>query len=181
MASTESRSQRAQLRFCKAFFEVRDAVSTHERLLAVGAQELDGGNAGEAGDASDRWYWWQEPPTGEGVPQASFLLRMRGRRLVVEGPTAVSLGRGWRALDEHLRPHARARVAAGDDLARFLPRPRPHSADRPESWSREHEQRVLREFYAAFCDRWARQPHPRLDGLSPLEASMRPESARGGI
>ncbi len=168
MSAPLTSPQRSSLRFCKAFFEVDDLAATHESLLALGAQEL----SEATGDgAVDRWYWWQDA----GLGGDAFLLRLRHTRLVLEGATAGSVGRGWRALDQHLRPHAKARVAAGDDLARFVPRRRPHTADRPESWSPEHEALVLVEFYASFAARWARQPHARLDGLSPLEALEVPD------
>lgn len=170
MPGTHTRPQRQRLHFCKAFFELRDAADVHRRLLASGALELDA-----EGDPTLRWYVWQEPPTRPGVPRARFLVRLRGGRLVLEGPDPESVGRGWRELDRLLRPAAVARVAAGDDLKRFLPRQRRHSADRPESWDREHEEQVLREFYAAFCRRWAASPHPRLAGLTPAEAAGDPE------
>lgn len=170
MATMDTRPQRQRLRFCKAFFELRDAGEVHARLLADGALELD-----PAGDPSLRWYLWQEPTAGAGGRRARFLVRLRGGRLVLEGPDPASVGRGWRELDRLLRPAAEARVAAGDDLGRFLPRKRRHSADRPESWDRAHEARVLREFYAVFCERWSSTPHPRLDGLTPREAATRPE------
>lgn len=170
MADVDTRPQRQRLRFCKAFFELRDAEDAHLRLVADGALQLDPG-----GDPAVRWYLWREPRSAAGTPRAHFLVRLRGERLVLEGPDPRSVGRGWRGLDRVLRPAAVARVAAGDDLQRFLPRKRRHSADRPETWSREHEARVLREFYAAFCRRWSATPHPRLDGLTPREAATRPE------
>ena len=161
--------QRSSLRFCKAFFEVMDAAETHVRLLRLGAQELS-----EGADV-DRWYWWQNGPEDDGLRRDALLLRLRPARLVLEGATAASVSRGWRMLDQRLRPHARARVAARDDLTRFVPRQRRHSADQPESWSVEYEAKVLAEFYAAFAARWARQPHLRLGGLSPLEALQHPD------
>lgn len=169
MPPDRTRPQRHELRFAKAFFEVRDRPGTHARLLGAGALELSDGSA----DA-DRWYLWQEESRGSGRPRHRFLVRMRGQRLVLEGPDAAAVGRGWRQLDRALRPLSVARVAAGDDLARFLPRQRLHSADRPESWSREHEAQVLGEFYAAFCERWVRTPHPRLGGASPRTAASDP-------
>ena len=169
MPPDRTRPQRRELRFAKAFFEVRDHPGTHARLLESGALELSDGSA-----EADRWYLWQEEPRAPGSPRHRFLVRMCGRRLVLEGPDAAAVGRGWRQLDRALRPMAVARVAAGDDLARFLPRPRRHSADRPESWSREHEARVLEEFYAAFCARWICTPHPRLGGASPRAAAVDP-------
>ena len=173
MARPGSPPQRQTLRFCKAFFEVSDRLETRQRLLSAGALELVG-PAGTQSEAADLWYRWDEPSEATSPPAISFLIRITGHRLVLEGPTGAAVGRGWRALDAQLRPHARARVAAGDDLGRFLPRQRRHSADRPESWSREHQDRVLQEFYAAFCQRWARQPHPQLDGKTPLEAASDP-------
>lgn len=170
MAEVDTSPQRQRLRFCKAFFELRDAEDAHLRLLADGALQLDPG-----GDPSVRWYLWRESRSAAGAARAHFLVRLRGERLVLEGPDPRSVGRGWRGLDRVLRPAAVARVAAGDDLQRFLPRRRRHSADRPETWSREHEARVLREFYAAFCRRWSTTPHPRLGGLTPREAATRPD------
>lgn len=173
---TPTGPQRRQLRFCKAFFEVREPAALGSLLTEAGAIEL--GTGGE-GAPMDAWYLWEEPPTRPGVPRARFVIRLRDRRLVLEGPTAASVGRGWRALDRQLRPAAVARVAAGDDLGRFLPAKRKHSADRPESWSREHERKVLREFYSVFCRRWATTPHRRLAEKTPLQASkderLRPE------
>ncbi len=167
MTAPKTLPQRASLRFCKAFFEVGDVAATHERLLDLGAQEL----SGAPGDApADRWYWWHGEPVGSDGACDAFLLRLRAARLVLEGATAGSVGRGWRTLDQKLRPHARARVAARDDLARFVPGQGRHTSDQPETWNAEHEAKVLAEFYAAFAARWARQPHARLDGMSPLEA-----------
>ena len=164
--------QRSSLRFCKAFFEVTNSAATHERLLSLGAQEL----SEPSGDAAaDRWYWWHGERGDGDASYDAFLLRLRPARLVLEGATAGSVGRAWRVLDQELRPHARARVAARDDLTRFVPGRRQHSADRPETWSAEHEARVLAEFYALFAARWARQPHARLGGMSPLEALQHPE------
>jgi len=171
MSVPQTLPQRASLRFCKAFFEVMDAVATHERLLSLGAQEL---SEGTTESSVDRWYWWQVGPAAGNQIRDALLLRLRPARLVLEGATAASVGQGWRLLDRQLRPHARARVAARDDLARFVPGRRHHSADQPESWDAEYETRVLAEFYAAFAARWARQPHSRLDGLSPLEALQHP-------
>ena len=160
--------QRQNLRFCKAFFEVFDGARTLELLGAAGAQEL-----GDPTPDADRWFYWQEPPHRRG-PQATFLIRLRGARMVLEGPSSDAVGRGWRALEPTLAPAAKPRVAAGDDLGRFLPRHRRHSADRPESWGREHERRVLDEFYTAFCDRWTRLPQGRLEGRTPQEAVRDP-------
>lgn len=160
--------QRQTLRFAKAFFEVFDAARTVELLAGVGAQEI-----GDPAAETDRWFYWQEPVTRDS-PRATFLIRLRDARMVLEGPSAEAVGRGWRALEPSLEPAARPRVAAGDDLGRFLPRRRKHSADRPESWNREHERKVLDEFYAAFCDRWTRLPQARLDGRSPREAAADP-------
>jgi hypothetical protein len=165
-----ARQQRDDLRFAKAFFEVFDRPGTHARLLASGALELSDGSA----DA-DRWYLWRdERPAADASRGARFLVRLRERRLVLEGPSPEAVGRGWRALERALKPCSVARVAAGDDLARFLPRHRRHAADRPESWSPEYEAQVLGEFYAVFCRRWAATPHPRLDGRSPLDAARDP-------
>lgn len=172
MLETEPAPQRRSLRFCKAFFEVLSFDKTRQRLLAARALEILG-PASDRGDA-EYWYRWDEPDGDRAHVPVSYLIRLTARRLVLEGPSPAAIGRGWRALDEQLRPYARARVAAGDDLARFLPRQRRHSADRPESWSREHENKVLAEFYAAFCKRWAHQPHPLLGGRTPLEASGDP-------
>ena len=152
---------RSSLRFCKAFFEIEDGSDTHARLMQSGAQEL-------VAEASQRWYIWH-PPDAAGV--AAFLIRTRGSRLVLEGPDSAAIGRAWRQLDEQLHPSARARVAAGDDLARFLPRPRKTTADRPEHFSKEHEARVLAEFHAALCVRWADLPQQRLGGLTPRQAA----------
>ncbi len=163
--------QRSSLRFCKAFFEVTDNAATHECLLRLGAQELSEA-IGDA--ATECWYWWYGGRDDADRRYDAFLLRLRPARLVLEGATAASVGRGWRVLDQQLRPHARARVAARDDLARFVPGRRQHSADRPETWSAGHEARVLAEFYASFAARWARQPHSRLGGMSPLDALRHP-------
>lgn len=160
--------QRQSLRFCKAFFEVFDLPRTVEMLGAAGAQEI-----GDPDPDADRWFYWQEPP--HAGPRATFLIRLKGVRLVLEGPTPDAVGRGWRALEPGLEPAARPRVAAGDDLGRFLPRKRRHSADLPESWGREHERKVLDEFYAAFRERWASLPQSRLGGRSPREAAADPE------
>lgn len=159
--------QRQSLRFCKAFFEVFDPDRTLELLGHAGAQEI-----GDPAPDSDRWFYWQEP--AHAGPRATFLIRLRGSRMVLEGPTPEAVGRGWRSLEPGLVPAARPRVAAGDDLGRFLPRKRRQSADQPESWGREHERKVLDEFYAAFCERWARLPQTRLDGRSPREAAADP-------
>jgi hypothetical protein len=160
--------QRQNLRFAKAFFEVFDLDRTVELLGGAGAQEV-----GDATPEADRWFYWQEPAPRTG-PSATFLIRLRGGRMVLEGPSAEAVGRGWRALEASLEPAALPRVAAGDDLGRFLPRRRKHSADRPESWNREHERKVLDEFYSSFCDRWTRLPQARLDGRSPREAAADP-------
>jgi len=159
--------QRQSLRFCKAFFEVTDAEATATALERAGAIQV-------AEPDADRWFTWQEPPRDAGLPRARFLLRLRSGRMVLEGPTPDSVGRGWRALEPWLKPHAQARVAAGDDLGRFVPRKRRHSGDRPESWDPSHEAQVLAEFYAAFCDRWIRLPHGALDGMSPAQAAADP-------
>ncbi len=172
MSAPLTSPQRSSLVFCKAFFEVDDAVATHQALLALGAQEL----SDTAGDGSaHRWYWWHDDAKPGSASGDAFLLRLRDNGLVLEGATAGAVGRGWRSLDQQLRPHARARVAARDDLARFLPGRRSHVADRPESWSSDYEAQVLAEFYASFAARWARQPQSRLDGMSPLEARQVPE------
>lgn len=163
--------QRQQLRFCKAFFEVRDPQATQYRLVDIGAVELLGGS--EPGYDGERWYCWTQAQAAGSGP-ISHVIRLTAGRLVLEAPTPRATGIAWRELDELLRPHARARVAAGDSLSRFLPAQRKQSADRPESWSREHEARVLQEFYAAFCRRWVRQPHPRLEGRTPLQAASDP-------
>lgn len=160
-APRSARPQRANLRFCKAFFEIQDRAATHERLLAVGAQEL-------VADTNQRWYLWNPPDAG---PATAFLVRSRGPRLVLEGPDPAAVGRAWRQLDEQLRPAARARVAVGDDLSRFLPKPRRKTADRPESFSAEHEALVLAEFHAALCVRWADAPQHRLNGMTPRQAA----------
>jgi len=156
-----ARPQRAILRFCKAFFEIEDGSATHDRLLAAGAQEL-------VADTNQRWYLWN-PPDADTI--SAFLVRTRGARLVLEGPDSVAVGRAWRQLDEQLRPAARARVAVGDDLSRFLPKPRRRTADRPESFSAEHEAQVLAEFHAALCVRWADAPQQRLNGMTPRQAA----------
>lgn len=161
--------QRDRLRFFKAFFEVHDEQSVRDRLLGAGAVPLDAGLS-----ESDGWFLWQESAPPPPTPRARFLLRQRGRRLVLEGPSAASVGRGWRELERRLGSAASARVAAGDDLGRFLPRQRRHSADRPESWSREYQNRVLAEFYSVFRSRWAATPHPRLEGRTPREAAEIP-------
>jgi hypothetical protein len=161
--------QRQTLSFFKAFFEVFDLPDTKRRLERAGALEV-----GEPAAGGDLWLYWQEPPL-TGIPRATFLIRLRGSRMVLEGPTAEAVGRGWRALEADLGPAAKPRVAAGDDLGRFLPSKRSHSADRPESWGRGHEREVLAEFYAAFCDRWTRLPQARLDGRTPSEAASDPE------
>lgn len=160
-APRSSPPQRTNLRFCKAFFEIEDSSATHERLLEAGAQEL-------VADTTQRWYLWNPPDAT--VPSA-FLVRTRGPRLVLEGPDPVAVGRAWRQLDKQLRPAARARVAVGDDLSRFLPRPRRRTADRPESFSAEHEAQVLAEFHAALCVRWADVPQQRLNGMTPRQAA----------
>lgn len=167
MPSVPAQPQRHSLQFCKAFFEVHDGPSTHDRLVDAGAIEM---SAPERGGLVDRWYLWREGP-GSGTQQAAFLLRLRPHRMVLEGPTPAAVGRGWRELDKQVRPHATATVAAGDRLDRFLPRKRAHSGDRPESWSAEHENKVLAEFYAAFCHRWANTPHGLLDGRTPRQAA----------
>lgn len=162
--------QRHSLRFCKAFFEILQADATHAALIAAGAElmvEAPGG---------DRWYAWREPDRGSphhGAP-ATFLLRVSATRLVLEGPTPATVGRGWRSLQPLVAPHAVPRVAAGDDLHRFVGRSRRLAADRPETWDRDYEIRVLAEFYSAFCSRWAEQPQARLDGLSPRQAASVP-------
>jgi hypothetical protein len=160
-----TRPQRANLRFCKAFFEIEDGPATHERLLGVGAQEL-------VADTDQRWYVWHPP---EAAFAGGFLVRTRGPRLVLEGPSPEAVGRAWRQLDELLQPMANARVAVGDDLARFLPRPRKRTADRPESFSPEHEAQVLAEFHAALYVRWADAPQQRLQGMTPRQAALHPE------
>jgi hypothetical protein len=160
-APRPARPQRANLRFCKAFFEIADHTATHDRLLAAGAQEL-------VADTSQRWYLWNPPDEASG---SGFLVRTRGSRLVLEGPDPTAVGRAWRQLEEQLRPAALARVAVGDDLSRFLPKPRRRTADRPESFSAEHEAQVLAEFHAALCVRWADVPQQRLNGMSPREAA----------
>lgn len=175
MTTAPPNPQRDRLRFFKAFFEVHDPAATRERLVDVGAVALDGGLS-----ERDGWYLWQESPPHAPTPRARFLVRMHGRRMVLEGPSAESVGRGWRELDRHLRGAASARVAAGDDLGRFLPRQRKHSADRPESWSREYQNRVLSEFYSVFRSRWAMTPHPRLGGMTPREAADDP-AMRGAL
>lgn len=176
MNLSEAPPQRQMLRFFKAFFEVLDIDATRDRLLSAGALELVGPYSERGASAHDLWYRWHAPRPANRTdnPGLAFLIRITRRRLVLEGPNAPAVGRGWRELDALLRPHARARVAAGDDLARFLPRQRRHCADRPESWNRDHQEQVLREFYAAFCGRWARQPHPQLDGKTPVEAATDP-------
>lgn len=176
MNGSEAPPQRQMLRFFKAFFEVFDIDATRDRLLSAGALELVGPSSERAVSSHDLWYRWHPPgpaKRGDNLGLA-VLIRITRRRLVLEGPNASAVGTAWRELDALLRPHARARVAAGDDLARFLPRQRRHSADRPESWNRDHQEQVLREFYAAFCGRWARQPHPQLDGKTPVEAATDP-------
>lgn len=160
--------QRQRLQFCKAFFEVSDASAAGDALVEGGAQLLV-----EAPDG-DRWFAWTEPADSRAAARATFLLRMRGTRLVMEGPSPDAVGRGWRSLQPLLRPHAEPRVAAGDDLHRFVGRPRRLAADRPETWDRDYERRVLREFYAAFCARWASQPQERLQGMTPREAAAVP-------
>ncbi len=160
-ASRSTQPQRANLRFCKAFFEIEDGPATHARLLATGAQEL-------VAHTNQRWYLWNPP---EADTAQTFLVRTRGLRLVLEGPDPAAVGRAWRQLDEQLLPAARARVAVGDDLSRFLPKPRRKTADRPESFSPEHEARVLAEFHAALCVRWADAPQQRLNGMTPREAA----------
>ncbi len=160
-APRSARPQRANLRFCKAFFEIEDGQAAHDRLLAVGAQEL-------VADMDQRWYLWNPP---DAKSASAFLVRTRGPRLVLEGPDPVAVGRAWRQLDEQLRPAAQARVAVGDDLARFLPKPRRRTADRPESFSAEHEAQVLAEFHAALCVRWADAPQQRLNGMTPRQAA----------
>jgi hypothetical protein len=160
-ASRSARPQRANLRFCKAFFEIEDRSVTHDRLLAAGAQEL-------VSDTSQRWYLWNPP---DADVASAFLVRTRGPRLVLEGSDPVAVGRAWRQLDKQLRPAARARVAVGDDLSRFLPKTRRRTADRPESFSAEHEARVLAEFHAALCLRWADAPQRRLNGMTPRQAA----------
>lgn len=169
MDTRSHRPQRHGLRFCKAFFEVQDQEMTRTRLARAGAMPVGGGRDDET------WYWWQEPPRPSTGDRAAFFIKLRKARLVLEGPTAAAVGRGWRALHQRLEPAARARVAAGDDLGRFVPRPRRRSADRPETLGPEEERQVLREFYAAFGRRWARTPHAYLDGHTPAEARSDPE------
>ena len=140
---------------------MEDCSATHDRLLAAGAQEL-------VADTNQRWYLWNPPDAGAEI---AFLVRTRGSRLVLEGPDAASVGRAWRQLDEQLQPAARARVAVGDDLARFLPKPRRRTADRPESFSAAHEATVLAEFHEALCVRWADLPQQRLEGMTPRQAA----------
>ena len=159
------RPQRANLRFCKAFFEIEDRSATHERLLAAGAQVL-------LAESEQGWYLWY--PVDDRMADQAFLVRTRGLRLVLEGPDAAAVGKAWRQLDEQLRPAASARVAVGDDLARFLPRPRKRTADRPENFSAEHEAVVLRDFYATLCTRWADAPQQRLNGMTPRQAAADP-------
>ena len=161
-APRSAQPQRANLRFCKAFFEIDDGTATHDRLLAAGAQEI-------VADTNQRWYLWNPP---DAKSPSAFLVRTRGPRLVLEGPDPDAVGRAWRQLDEQLRPAARARVAVGDDLSRFLPKPRRRTADRPESFSREHEAQVLAEFHAALCVRWADAPQRRLNGMTPRQAAQ---------
>ena len=172
MDLSQELSQRSRLRFCKAFFEVVDPAAIHERLLRLGAQEL-GGASDEA--PVNRWYWWHGEFSKGNHGRDGVVLRLYPERLVLEGATARLVSRGWRALDEELRPLARARVAARDDLARFVPGQRPYIADQPDTWDVKHEARVLAEFYTSFATRWARQPQARLDGMSPLEAVCYPE------
>ena len=157
--------QRTSLRFCKAFFEVRDPLGLRRRLRSVGAFAL----AETAGERA--WFAWTPAPPSPGV---TYLLRIAGARLVLEGPTPEAVADGWRRLDEIVRPAARALVAAGDDLQRFLPRPRRHSGDRPESWDPEYTRRVLGEFYAAVRRRWADLPHRALAGRTPRQAALDP-------
>jgi hypothetical protein len=160
-APRSNRPQRANLRFCKAFFEIEDRPATHDRLLAAGAQEL-------VTETNQRWYLWNPP---DAMTSSAFLVRTRGPRLVLEGPDAGSVGRAWRQLNDQLQPAARARVAVGDDLSRFVPKPRRRTADRPESFSAEHEAQVLAEFHAALCVRWADAPQQRLNGMTPRQAA----------
>ncbi|NKB89913.1 MAG: hypothetical protein GKS06_17000 [Acidobacteria bacterium] len=167
MDSTGTRPQRANLRFCKAFFEIREADGTRDRLLDAGAQEL-------LSDAERRWYVWYPP---DAFAQG-FLIRTRGSRLVLEGPNPGAVGRAYRQLDDLLQPVAEARVAVGDDLGRFVPRPRIRTADRPENFSKEHEAQVLAEFHSALYSRWADAPQQRLQGMTPRQAAVDPTGQR---
>lgn len=173
MTPAPTPSQRRTLRFCKAFFEVNDLEDTR-RLLAV--HEIEPLSAASVPQrAGCTWYLWETAP-GEVEPGgAVFWLRLFRNRLVLEGPDPRALGRGWRRLAEIVEGAATPRVAAGDDLARFLPRPRRRSADRPETLSKEEQETILREFYAAFHGRWIEQPQAALGGLSPRQAMERPE------
>jgi hypothetical protein len=165
MSSPPQAPQRANLRFCKAFFEILEPDATHARLLEAGAQVL-------VVETDRAWYVWH--PSATRLAGQAFLVRTRGLRLVLEGADPVAVGRAWRNLDEQLQPAAKARVAVGDDLARFVPRPRKRTADRPENFAPEHEANVLREFYASLCTRWADLPQQRLDGMTPRQAAVDP-------
>jgi hypothetical protein len=163
---TRDAPQRGSLRFCKAFFEVADPGGVRLGLAELGAQELPG-------DETGHWYVWH---LAEERLAAPFLIRIRERRLVLEGPDPGAVGIAWRRLDEALGSAATARVAAGDDLQRFLPKARVRTADRPETFGPEHEAKVLAEFHAAVYARWADTTQARLGGLTPREAAGDPDA-----
>lgn len=161
--------QRDALRFCKAFFEILDPREAQRRLVEIGAYPV-GGPATEPASDDPVWLWWLADDDSGPLAGTPFLVRMFRDRMVLEGPSAWAVGLGWRLIADTLEGAAVPRVAAGDDLARFLPQARKRSHDRPETLSPEQERRVLREFYDAFAERWIRTPHPRLGGRTPLEA-----------
>jgi hypothetical protein len=165
--STPDTPQRSTLRFCKAFFEVEDAVDVRRRLEALGAYPL---GATDGRGTGPLVLWWEAGADAGDLAGTPFVVRLFARRMVLEGPTASAVAAGWRYAAEILAGACTPRVAAGDDLGRFLPRPGKRSRDRPETLDREQEDRVLGEFYAAFAERWITTPHPCLGGRTPAEA-----------
>ena len=176
---TTTARQRDHLRFCKAFFEVVDLDRTEAVLEAMSMVHVGGPATPQQTHAA--MYWWEH--AGRATETAAvptdrvFLVRLFTRRLILEGPTPEASGLGWRALAETLGAAAEPRVAVGDDLRRFLPKPRRGGTDRPENLTPERERQVLAEFYAAFCQRWLETPHALLRGETPRKAARLPELA----
>ena len=180
--ATPARAQQV-LRFCRAFFEIVDGAETARRLRVLAEAIEPSGDLAEGSWSGDgvvrsrvgvHWFLW-EPDRARPREGAPFLIRLHPTRLVLEAASGDQLARGWRLLDERLRPAARARVAAGDELTAYAPRPPPGGRDDPDSYSPAQREEILREVYARYEQQWAVTPQPRLDGLTPREAAARPE------
>ena len=148
--------QRNELRFCKAFFEVRDLHATRRKLRENGMLAVAQADPNSKREVA--LYWWEAEIGGPQGAEAVFLVRLFPARLILEGPSATAIGHGWRLLAEILDGAAVARVASGDELRRFLPKPASTSADQPQTLDKEAESKVLAEFYAGFCRRCAIPP-----------------------